>query len=118
MKLAIMQPYFFPYLGYYQLVAAVDKFVFLDDVNYTRGWMNRNRLVISRTVQYFTIPLSGASQNQKVFQVEIEKGKLWREKMKRSVTQSYSRAPQFKPVVELLHTVLEGESDCLPRISE
>jgi hypothetical protein len=51
-KLAIMQPYLFPYLGYFQLVAAVDKFVFYDDVNYIKnGWINRNRLLLGNTVR-------------------------------------------------------------------
>ncbi|MEG2816416.1 MAG: WbqC family protein [Comamonas sp.] len=48
MKLAIMQPYFFPYVGYYQLVNLVDKFIFLDDVNYKNGgWINRNKILTS-----------------------------------------------------------------------
>jgi hypothetical protein len=51
MKLAIMQPYFFPYLGYFQLIASVDKFVFYDDVNWImKGWINRNLLIISGTI--------------------------------------------------------------------
>ena len=48
MTLAIMQPYIFPYIGYYQLAGAVDKFVFLDDVNYiNKGWINRNNIIIN-----------------------------------------------------------------------
>ncbi len=113
MKLAIMQPYFFPYLGYYQLVAAVDKFVFLDDVNYKRGWMNRNRLLICGDIHYITLPLSGASQNQKICDVKVDHSHDWRAKMRRSVTQSYSRAPQFEPVFELLNRVIDGKSDYL-----
>ncbi len=48
MKLAIMQPYFFPYIGYWQLIHAVDRFVIYDDVNYIKGgWINRNRILIN-----------------------------------------------------------------------
>ncbi len=47
MKLGVMQPYFFPYIGYWQLINAVDKYVIYDDVNYIKGgWINRNRIVI------------------------------------------------------------------------
>ena len=73
MKLAIMQPYLFPYLGYFQLIAAVDKFVFYDDVNFIKnGWINRNRLLISGKVNYITIPLSGASSFLKINQVLVQ----------------------------------------------
>ena len=72
MKLAIMQPYLFPYVGYYQLAAAVDKFVFYDDVNYMKGgWINRNRLIISGQVKYFTLPLVNGSPNNKINEVLV-----------------------------------------------
>ena len=47
MRIAVMQPYFLPYIGYWQLLRAVDTFVVLDDVNYiNRGWINRNRIAV------------------------------------------------------------------------
>ena len=62
MKLAIMQPYFFPYLEYFQLVRAADLFVFYDDVMHIqRGWINRNRVLVSDTPLYFTVPLAHSS---------------------------------------------------------
>ena len=55
MRLAVMQPYLFPYLGYYQLVNAVDKFIFFDDVNFiNRGWINRNQ--IFQKMSHFFLP--------------------------------------------------------------
>ena len=46
--LALMQPYFLPYLGYWQLLAAADQFVLYDEVNYIKGgWINRNRILIN-----------------------------------------------------------------------
>ena len=58
MRLAIMQPYLFPYVGYFQLAAAVDRFVFLDDVQYIqRGWINRNRFPMDGEPRYFTVPV-------------------------------------------------------------
>ena len=57
-SIAIMQPYFFPYIGYWQLIHAVDRFVIYDDVNYiNKGWINRNRLLINGVPTYMTVPL-------------------------------------------------------------
>jgi hypothetical protein len=62
MKLAILQPYFFPYIGYWQLIHAVDCFVIYDDVNYIKGgWINRNRLLINGVPTYITAPLHHSS---------------------------------------------------------
>ena len=59
MKLAIMQPYFFPYLGYWQLFNTVDRFVIYDDVNYIKGgWINRNRILINGKPSYTTVSLN------------------------------------------------------------
>lgn len=58
MKLAIMQPYLFPFIGYFQLINAVDKFIILDDVSYImRGWINRNRILVNGKDHFITIPL-------------------------------------------------------------
>ena len=58
MKLAIMQPYFMPYLGYWQLMNAVDTYVVYDNIQYTKkGWFNRNRILLNGKDYLFTIPL-------------------------------------------------------------
>jgi len=57
-KVAIMQPYFLPYIGYWQLINAVDKFVVYDNIEYTKkGWINRNRFLQNGKDELFTIPL-------------------------------------------------------------
>ena len=62
MKLAIMQPYFMPYIGYFQLINSVDKFIFYDDVTFIKqGWINRNQILINNKASLFSIPLSNAS---------------------------------------------------------
>ena len=67
MKLAIMQPYFFPYIGYWQLIRAVNRFVIYDDVNYMKGgWVNRNRILINGGSAYITIPLHRASPFKRI----------------------------------------------------
>ncbi len=62
--LGVMQPYLFPYLGYYQLVSAVDKFVFYDDVTFIKGgYINRNNILANGKVQRFTVAVPGSSSN-------------------------------------------------------
>ena len=64
MSFAVMQPYLFPYLGYYQLVSAVDKFVYYDDVTFIKGgYINRNNILSNGKAQRFTIPVPGMSSN-------------------------------------------------------
>ena len=75
MKLALMQPYLFPYIGYFQLLAQVDRFVFYDDVNFIKnGWINRNRLLLEGEPRYFTVPLRDASLFRKIRDVEVSFG--------------------------------------------
>ena len=72
MTLAVMQPYFLPYIGYFQLIKAVDKFVVYDDVNFIkRGWINRNNILVNGKAQLFTISLNRASQNRLINEIEI-----------------------------------------------
>src|ERR1043165_6867498 len=102
-----MQPYLFPYLGYYQLAAAVDRFVFYDDVKFIKnGWINRNRLFLSGDVRYFTVPLLGASSTSSIAQVGVQPGEVWRRKILESIAQSYVQAPQLVPVMAVVSEVL------------
>ncbi|MFC0525418.1 WbqC family protein [Pontibacillus salicampi] len=69
MKLGIMQPYLFPYIGYFQLINAVDTFVLFDDVQYIkRGWINRNRILVNGREHLFTFSIKKASQHNKINQ--------------------------------------------------
>jgi len=106
LKLAVMQPYLLPYLGYFQLIRAVDKFVLYDDVTYIKGgWINRNRLWVSGKEYLFTLPLSNGNSGVRIHDVEIANtyGK-WKRKFLSCVQQSYSRANNFEEV----HLMLEG----------
>ena len=111
-RVAIMQPYLFPYAGYFQLVAAVDRFVFYDDVHYIKGgWINRNRLFLSKQVSWFTFPLCEASANRKINQAHVQPNHTWKRKLLASVTQAYGRAPFFEPAFALLaEIVTSGET--------
>ncbi len=104
MTVAIMQPYIFPYLGYYQLVNAVDTFVFFDDVNYiNKGWINRNNILQQDKPLKFTIPLAKASQNRLINEIEISGYTKWRKDFLKSVEISYKKAPQFSFVFKWLN---------------
>ncbi|UXY14482.1 WbqC family protein [Chitiniphilus purpureus] len=108
MKLAIMQPYFFPYIGYFQLLSQVDKFVFYDDVNYIKsGWINRNRLFLNHEVRYITVPVLSASSFVKINKTLVRPGVDWVESLFASLRQSYRRAPYFEPVTMLIREVFE-----------
>tara|TARA_R100000306_G_C4378451_1_gene143054 strand:+ start:2547 stop:3248 length:702 start_codon:yes stop_codon:yes gene_type:complete len=109
MKLAIMQPYLFPYLGYFQLIHAVDTFVFYDDVHFIkRGWINRNRLIFNKEPHYFTVPLQKASQNKRINEVEVALTDAWLKTFFKTLTQNYSKAPYFKETYELVERVFSS----------
>jgi len=107
MRVAIMQPYIFPYIGYFQLIQQVDNFIFLDDVNFIKkGWINRNRLLISGEIKYFSIPIKSISQNTLISQTIVHDDELWRKKLSKSIEQSYKNAPQFSKVFEIFEAVI------------
>lgn len=107
MKLAIMQPYFVPYIGYFQLMAAVDRFVLFDDVSFiNRGWINRNRILVGGREHLMTIPLRGASQNQLINQIALDDDLSWRGKLLKTIEQSYRKAPFYAETMPLVKDML------------
>ena len=110
MKLAIMQPYFFPYIGYFQLINAVEKFVIYDDVNFIKqGWINRNAILMHCRPQRFTVPLSGASSFKKIASVSLSTDPTWRRKFLKALVGAYGKAPYFSNIYQLVAKVLESE---------
>jgi len=96
MRLAIMQPYLFPYAGYFRLVGAVDRFVFYDDVNFIKGgWINRNRLFLAGDIRYFTIPLDNPSPFRKIGDIDVAPRERWRHAMRESIRHAYGKAPHY-----------------------
>jgi hypothetical protein len=105
MKLAIMQPYFFPYIGYFQLVRAVDKFIFYDDVNFIKnGWINRNRILLNNQAAYITVQLKGASPFKPINSVEFTDN---RGKLKKTIEQAYKKAPFFDSAWPVINTCFD-----------
>jgi len=114
MKLAIMQPYFLPYIGYYQLIHAVDKFVIFDDVNFiNRGWINRNYILVNGERTLFTMPLKEASQNKLINEINIVSDQKWKQKFLKTIEMAYAKAPFKKNIFPLLsEIVFNSESNC------
>jgi len=107
MKVAVMQPYFLPYLGYFQLVNVADKFVFFDDVNFImKGWINRNQVLANGTTHKFTIPLNKASQNKLIKEVRLSSYSAWRNDFIKLIELNYKRAPFYSEIHEWLKTLL------------
>ena len=109
MRIAIMQPYFLPYVGYFQLMSAADKFVLLDDVNFiNRGWINRNRIAVNGEPYWITVPLAQASQNRLINEIRIVEDASWKRKVLRTVQLSYHDAPHSAEVFPLFSEILEN----------
>lgn len=107
MKLAIMQPYFLPYLGYFQLIAAVDKFVIYDDVQFIKGgWINRNRILLRGRPHFLTAPLSGASPHRRINELQLVSNPNWRGRLLKTIAQAYRGAPYFDEVFPLLESLI------------
>ena len=108
MRVAVMQPYLFPYLGYFQLLATADKFLFLNDVTFiNRGWINRNRILACGQPLLFTVPLEHASQNRLIKDIRVHGDQRWRSKLLKTFDQSYHKAPYFAQVMPLVERALE-----------
>jgi len=107
MKIAVMQPYLFAYIGYWQLINAVDIFVIYDDVNFIKqGYINRNNILQNQKAHLFTLELIGASPNKKISEINIGGNS---NKLLRTITQNYSKAPFYKNVFPVLENILNNE---------
>jgi len=114
MAVAIMQPYFFPYLGYFQLVQAVDHFVFYDDVMFIKkGWINRNRILMQGNEFLFTIPLEKQSQNKTIRESTVSWGKEFPNKFMNQLDSAYKKAPNYAEVRGLVEQVLNRKFESL-----
>ena len=114
MQLAIMQPYFFPYIGYWQLIHAVDRFVIYDDVNYIKGgWVNRNRILINGEPAYITVPLCQSSPYKSICEIALQPSLLWRNKLVKMVEITYRKSPCFIEVFPIIEKMIRYESDNL-----
>jgi len=107
-RVAIMQPYFLPYLGYFQLIAAADVFVFYDDVHFIKkGWLRRNRIWSNNQEQLISLPCKGVSSNKLINEIEVATKHPDYFKIKKSIIQSYAQASEFKKLRPLLEQIFD-----------
>lgn len=113
MKLAIMQPYFFPYIGYWQLIHATDCFILLDDVQYMRhSWINRNRVLKpDKDWQYIMVPLKKHSMTSAIRDVRACENEEWRQRILRQIDHYRNKTQHFTSVHELIQDALFDMSD-------
>lgn len=114
-KIGIMQPYLFPYVGYFQTIHIADKYVFYDDAQFIKqGWINRNNFLIGGNKVLVTIKLSDASSNKMINEIEIADDFV---KFLKTVHMAYSKAPQFLPVFALLEEICSYPDKNLARFT-
>jgi len=110
-KIAIMQPYFFPYIGYFQLINSVDEFVIYDNIEFTKkGWINRNRILINGIDTYISLPLKKDSDYLHVKDRFL--ADTWdceRKKMLNRINASYQKALFFRETYEVLEKIIMYE---------
>lgn len=108
------QPYFIPYIGYWQLINAVDVFIISDDYNYiNRGWVNRNRILQNGNPKYFNIEISHASSNRKINELYISEKIFNKDKKLMQLRNVYRRAPYFNEGYMLMQKIFDYNNFCL-----
>lgn len=117
-RLSIMQPYIFPYIGYFHLIQATEKIVYYDDVNYIkRGWINRNRILLNGKDHIFTIPVSKASQNKQIREIEIAIDEKFKTKFVSTMLNAYKKAPFQKEVMPVIEKVLDAPAENIAELA-
>ncbi len=113
-----MQPYLFPYLGYFQLVNAVDVFVFADDVNFIKGgFINRNKILFKNEERFITIPCS-QSQNKLINEIQISREiKGYPETLLLTIKHAYAKAPFFSDVFPMLESIFDPKEGSISRLA-
>ena len=111
MKLAIMQPYFLPYLGYFSLIKHTDEFILFDTVQFIRhGWIERNRILKpSNGWQYIMVPLKKHSRETIIKDIEINNDQQWKEKILAQLQHYKKQAPYFSNVIDILNEIFSKE---------
>src|SRR2546425_10536248 len=105
-SLAVMQPYFFPYVGYFQLMNAADLFVVYDNIKYTKkGWINRNRILQNGKDVVFSIPLRKDSDSLHIRNREIS-ADFKKAKLLNQIREAYRRSPHFERTFSLVERIV------------
>ncbi len=119
MKLGIMQPYFFPYIGYFQLINAVDKFILFDVVQFIRhGWIERNRILKQNNDWlYVKVPLNKPKRETKINDLTI-RTEDWKNKIIAQLQVYKKRAPYFNSVLSIISESIAYKTDSIVKLNE
>ena len=113
MKLGVMQPYFLPYIGYFQLIKTVDRYVIADDLNYIKqGWINRNYILLCGRPFMFHLALIEASINKKINEIYVAEEQS---KLLKTIEVNYKKAPCFNQVFPMIESIIRYEDRNLGR---
>ncbi len=107
MKIGIMQPYFFPYLGYWQLIHAVDRYVVYDDVAFIKGgWISRNNILLNGKRHMVTLPLCSPSPYKKINEIDVTQDKIAVQKLIKTIKAAYLKAPYYHIIMPLIENLI------------
>jgi hypothetical protein len=108
-----MQPYIFPYLGYYQLIHHTDKWVVFDDIQFSsKSWVNRNRILHpekEKDWQYFTVPIKKHSRSIKINELEINNNIAWKKQLLGKLSHYKNKAPYYDDTLELIKEIISPD---------
>lgn len=115
MKLGIMQPYFFPYIGYFQLIASVDKFMLYEHVSFRKkSWITRNYILPSKCApMIISVPIRDKSSEKEIRDILIENESQWRSRLLKTILHAYKKAAFFDETFTLLERIMEKPQDYL-----
>ena len=116
MRIAVMQPYFFPYVGYWQLLNLVDVFVIFDDVNYIKkGYIDRNTILVNGDLLPLKLELIGASQNKMISEIDVGSN---RPKLLKTIEFAYKKSKFYKSFFPVVDKILGFPENNLARYLE
>ena len=121
MRVAIMQPYFLPYIGYFALIKNVEKFILLDDVQFIRhGWIERNRIINPKgDFTYIQVPLNKMDgRNTIIHQLTIRNNEQWKQKILSQIEVYKRRAPNYYAILNLLKRCLDLDTDSIVELNQ
>jgi hypothetical protein len=108
MKIFISQPTFFPWLGYFDMINQVDKFIILDDVDYShQSWQNRNNFKTPDGLKLFTIPTSSSNESKLINDIKIKNVEFVKKKFKKFILSNYSKSRFFNHYKEEFYSVID-----------
>ncbi|HDK7174834.1 TPA: WbqC family protein [Clostridium botulinum] len=115
-----MQPYFFPYLGYFSLIKNTDKFILFDTVQFIKhGWIERNRILKPNSGwQYISVPLAKHSRETKIKDIIINNDFDWRDKILRQLEHYKKRSPFYQNTIDILKDALDIDTNSIVKLNE